>query len=79
MFRKVTLVAVVLFVAIAAYGFGKPALWEFYSAHLVNAKYVDLTHAFMPTQPVWPGFGNAIFEPAKAGKDMGSYASKGDV
>lgn len=79
MFRKVTLVAVVLFVAIAAYGFGKPALWEFYNAHLVNAKYVDLTHAFMPTQPVWPGFGNAIFEPAKAGKDMGSYASKGDV
>ncbi|MCK4226072.1 cyclase family protein [candidate division WOR-3 bacterium] len=57
----------------------KMGLWDVYENFFVKAKYVDLTHAFMPDQPVWPGFGNAKFEPTKAGADLGSYASKGDV
>jgi kynurenine formamidase len=57
----------------------KMGLWDIYENFFVNAKYVDLTHAFTPVQPVWPGFGNAKFEPTKAGADLGDYASKGDV
>ncbi|MBE0432414.1 cyclase family protein [candidate division WOR-3 bacterium] len=54
-------------------------LWGIYDATLQNCKYVDLTHAFHPTQPVWPGFGQARFEATKAGADLGDYASIGDV
>lgn len=58
---------------------GKYPLWQVYQDYFVNAKYVDLTHAMTPTIPVWPGFGNARFEPTRAGKDLGDYAKKGDV
>jgi kynurenine formamidase len=54
-------------------------LWDMYNDYLMKCKYVDLTHAFTPTIPVWPGFGNARFEAAKAGADLGDYASIGDV
>lgn len=54
-------------------------LWGVYNETLKQCKYVDLTHAFHPTQPVWPGFGQARFEPTRAGADLGSYASKGDI
>lgn len=54
-------------------------LWQAYERYFVNAKYVDLTYPFEPDMPVWPGFGNAEFMPTKAGADLGSYASKGDV
>lgn len=57
----------------------KMDLWDVYDNFLVKAKYVDLTHAFTPDIPVWPGFGNAKFEPTRAGADLGDYASKGDV
>lgn len=57
----------------------KYPLWDVYQNYFVKAKYVDLTHAFMPQQPVWPGFGNARFEPTRAGKDLGDYAKKGDI
>lgn len=80
MFKKTAPVLVVLFAASTLFGFArKPGLWAIYDAHFVNAKYVDLTHAFTPNIPVWVGFGNAKFAPTKAGKDMGDYASKGDV
>jgi kynurenine formamidase len=55
------------------------SLWDVYNKYLMKCKYVDLTHAFSPTIPVWPGFGNARFEAAKAGADLGDYASIGDV
>ncbi len=29
-----------------------------------SKKFVDLTHAFSPTSPVWSGFGQAKFSPA---------------
>ncbi|MGD8388376.1 MAG: cyclase family protein, partial [Desulfobacteraceae bacterium] len=37
----------------------------------------DLTHAFEPVQAVWPGFGNAVFKPAKAGKTIEGYIEAG--
>ena len=54
-------------------------LWDIYDSTLKTAKYVDLTHAFSPVQPVWPGFGEATFGPAIAGKTMPGYIDKGDV
>ncbi len=30
-----------------------------------SKKFVDLTHTFSPTTPVWEGFGPAVFSPAK--------------
>ena len=53
-------------------------LWDLYTNTFKTAKYVDLTHAFEPVQPVWPGFGHAVFKPAVAGQDLGDYAKKGD-
>jgi kynurenine formamidase len=53
-------------------------LWDLYANSFKTAKYVDLTHAFEPVQPVWPGFGHAKFKPAIAGADLGDYAKKGD-
>lgn len=31
---------------------------------IAQKKFVDLTHTFSPTTPVWPGFGPAVFAPA---------------
>lgn len=56
----------------------EPPLWKLYEQSLKSAKYIDLTHAFEPVQPVWPGFGNAAFKPAVAGQDIPGYVSKGD-
>lgn len=53
-------------------------LWQLYENTLKSAKYIDLTHAFEPVQPVWPGFGSAKFKPATAGRDLGDYAKAGD-
>ncbi|MDJ0534479.1 MAG: hypothetical protein QNJ70_18700 [Xenococcaceae cyanobacterium MO_207.B15] len=36
--------------------------WQIYDTALKSAKYVDLTHAFSPTIPVWHGFDNATFD-----------------
>ena len=44
-----------------------PGLWQAYESYFRGAKYIDLTHAFEPVQPVWPGFGHAVFKPAVAG------------
>jgi kynurenine formamidase len=55
------------------------SLWDMYNKYLTKCKYVDLTHAFTPTIPVWPGFGNARFEACKAGADIEGYVKKGDV
>ena len=56
----------------------KHPFWDIYESNFKTAKYVDLTHAFEPVQPVWPGFGNATFTAAVAGADLGDYAKKGD-
>jgi len=53
-------------------------LWFLYETIFKNCKYVDLTNAFSPTIPVWPGFGNATFKPTVAGADMPGYIGKGE-
>jgi hypothetical protein len=57
---------------------GGDGLWSVYDRYLKGAKYIDLTHAFSPVQPVWPGFGNATFAPAKAGKNIEGYVGVGE-
>lgn len=52
-------------------------LWKVYENSFKNAKYIDLTHAFSPTIPVWPGFGHAKFSGTKAGQAMEGYVEKG--
>lgn len=54
------------------------SLWKLYEGHLKTAKYIDLTHAFAPVQPVWPGFANSTFKPAVAGQDIEGYVKKGE-
>ena len=53
-------------------------LWEVYQDRLRSAKYIDLTHAFAPAQPVWPGFANARFKPATAGRTIPGYVRRGE-
>ncbi len=52
-------------------------LWAVYRDVFINAKYIDLTHAFEPVQAVWPGFGNAVFKPAVAGQAIEGYVKVG--
>jgi kynurenine formamidase len=52
-------------------------LWQVYDGMLKQAKYIDLTHAFDPGIPVWPGFGHARFEPAVAGAAIPGEIEKG--
>ncbi len=54
------------------------SFWEIYETHFKPAKYVDLTHAFSPTIPVWPGFGNAQFKPTVAGREIPGYVKPGE-
>jgi kynurenine formamidase len=53
-------------------------LWTFYANTLRQAKYIDLTHAFAPNIPVWPGFAHAAFKPAVAGEAIAGYVEKGE-
>jgi kynurenine formamidase len=57
---------------------GQPTLWKVYDKYFTSAKYVDLTHAFSPTIPVWAGFGHAKFKPCRCGAEMPGYAAKGE-
>ena len=53
-------------------------LWQIYDPTLKSAKYVDLTHAFSPTIPVWPGFARATFDSASAGANIPDYINRGE-
>jgi len=77
LFSFMVLLSVIIFVTGCEQKSGD--LWETYNQVLKNAKYVDLTHAFNPTIPVWPGFGNAKFKPTRAGKTIPGYVNDGDV
>jgi kynurenine formamidase len=52
-------------------------LWEIYDNSLKQAKYIDLTHAFSPSIPVWPGFGHAQFRPTVAGAAIPGEVERG--
>lgn len=56
----------------------RKGLWSVYEESLKGAKHIDLTHAFAPVQPVWPGFGPAEFRPTTAGSDISGYVKKGE-
>jgi len=45
---------------------------------LAAKRFVDLTHAFSPTTPVWSGFGQAKFSPAADPKTKKPYSIKDD-
>jgi kynurenine formamidase len=55
------------------------SLWWVYEQALKGAKYVDLTHTITPNIPVWAGFAESSFAPAKAGSEIEGFAKKGDV
>lgn len=55
------------------------SLWGVYESALKGAKYVDLTHTVTPNIPVWAGFAESSFAPAKAGSDIEGFAKTGDV
>jgi kynurenine formamidase len=57
----------------------RAGLWQIYESALKDAKYVDLTHTITPNIPVWAGFGNASFSPAKAGSDIEGFVKSGEV
>ena len=64
MFKKTVPIILALFIASAFFGLAKkPGLWAIYDTHIKPAKFVDLTHTFSETTPVWEGFGQAKFEP----------------
>lgn len=75
--KKVALLLSLLSIIFMVSCGGKQDLWSVYENTLKQAKYVDLTHAWEPVQAVWPGFGNAKFMPAVAGKEMPGYIKKG--
>ncbi|MEM9222546.1 MAG: cyclase family protein [Pseudomonadota bacterium] len=54
------------------------SLWGAYDALFKHAKYIDLSHTITPTMPVWPGFGDPTFAPAKAAEDLGQFGQKGE-
>ena len=54
-------------------------LWPVYEQALKGAKYVDLTHTITPHIPVWAGFAESTFAPAKAGTDIEGFAKNGEV
>ena len=54
-------------------------LWKAYETTLKQAKYIDLTHAFHPKQPIWNGFGPPVFGPAKAAIDVPGFIASGEA
>ena len=53
-------------------------LWEILDFSLKQAKYIDLTHSFSASIPVWPGFGHAQFRPAVAGAAIPGEVENGE-
>jgi kynurenine formamidase len=66
-------------IAAAAPAASANGLWAVYDQALKGAKYIDLTHTITPTIPVWAGFGDSTFSPAKAEQDLEGFAAKGEV
>lgn len=58
-------------------GGAKSSLYQVYSDSFLDAKYIDLTHAFGPDSPVWPGFGHAKFGAAVGGARMEGFVELG--
>lgn len=57
----------------------QPGLWAAYQQSLAGAKYIDLTHAFAPGDPMWPGFGAITVGSARAAIDVPGMIRKGEA
>jgi kynurenine formamidase len=55
------------------------ALWRIYHSGLESAKYIDLTHAFAPGQPVGAGFGQMSAGAARAALTIPGLVEKGEA
>jgi len=77
--RTATLAAAATLAAFAAspVSAADNGLWDVYENTFKKAKYIDLTHAFSPTIPVWPGFGHADFTATEAGRAIEGYVEEG--
>ena len=69
--------AVLMLLSGCAGGHG-PGLWPTYQQSLVGAKYIDLTHAFAPGDPVGVGFGSLQVAPARAAIAIPGVIAKGE-
>ncbi len=56
-----------------------PGLWPVYQASLMQAKYIDLTHAFAPSDPRGTGFGALGVSAARAAIDLPGFMRKGEA
>ena len=65
--------------AAAAASYDDLALWRLYQSGLKPAKYIDLTHAFAPGQPVGVGFGQMTAGAARAALTIPGLIDKGDA
>ncbi len=55
------------------------ALWRLYQSGLASAKYIDLTHAFAPGQPVGVAFGHMTAGAARAALTLPGLIEKGEA
>jgi kynurenine formamidase len=69
------LTALVLSLALTPPAGARSALDRAYRV-IASKTFVDLTHAFSPTSPVWSGFGQAKFSPAADPKTKAPYTIK---
>ena len=70
--------AALLLLAGCAGGRG-PGLWPAYERSFAGAKYIDLTHAFAPGDPVGVGFGSLQVAPARAAVAIPGVIAKGEA
>jgi len=75
--RRVVLAAVLASLAFAPAARAKSDLDRAYRT-IAGKTFVDLTHSFSPTSPVWSGFGQAKFSPAADPKTRKPYTIKDD-
>lgn len=52
--------------------------YQLFENSIREAKHIDLTHAFSPTVPVWPGFGPSSFAAGVAGASISGFVEEGD-
>ena len=76
--RKLILAAMALGVAAGATAGDDLALWRVYDSTFASAKYIDLTHAFAPRQPMGIGFDRIEVGAARSTVSIPGIIAKGD-
>jgi kynurenine formamidase len=57
---------------------GSMGFWQAFDDMFRDAKYIDLTYAFAPVQPAWPGDGPVRFMAGRAGRSMPGVVEAGE-